>query len=77
MEFKPGQIVCLCAEHSAMFQFGPKENEEDVVQQVLKLNFKADTGSRDIEVHLSQPETSGVSDILWSYTVKFPQKTVL
>ena len=39
---REGNVLCLCAEHSAMFQFGPKETDVDVVQQVLRLEVKAE-----------------------------------
>ena len=41
---REGNVICLCAEHSAMFQFGPKEVEEDIVQQVMQLKIKAEGG---------------------------------
>ena len=39
-----GNVLCLCAEHSAMFQFGPKEVEEDIIQQVMQLKVEAEGG---------------------------------
>ena len=39
-----GNVLCLCAEHSAMFQFGRKEVDEDIIQQVMRLKVKAEGG---------------------------------
>ena len=39
-----GNVLCLCAEHSAMFQFGPREVEEDIIQQVMRLKVEAEGG---------------------------------
>ena len=39
-----GNVLCLCAEHSAMFQFGPKEVDEDIIHQVLQLKVEAEGG---------------------------------
>ena len=39
-----GNVLCLCAEHSAMFQFGPREVEEDIIQQVMWLKVEAEGG---------------------------------
>ena len=33
-------FLCLCALHSAMFQFGPKEVVEDITQQVMRLKHR-------------------------------------
>ena len=41
---REGNVLCLCAEHSAMFQFGPKGFDEDIVQQVLRLKVQAEGG---------------------------------
>ncbi len=41
---REGNVLCLCAQHSAMFQFGPKEADEDIVQQVMQLKLKAEGG---------------------------------
>ncbi len=38
-----GNVLCLCAQHSAMFQFGLKE-AEDIIQQVMQLKAKAEGG---------------------------------
>lgn len=40
-----GNVLCLCAQHSAMFQFGPKEVEKNVIQQVMRLKTKAEGGN--------------------------------
>ena len=40
-----GNVLCLCAEHSAMFQFGPKEVDEDIIHQVLQLKVEAEGGT--------------------------------
>ena len=42
---REGNVLCLCAQHSAMFQFGPKE-ADDIVQQVMQLKVKAEGGDR-------------------------------
>lgn len=39
-----GNVLCLCAWHSAMFQFGSKEVEEDIIQQVTRLKARAEGG---------------------------------
>lgn len=39
-----GNVLCLCPWHSAMFQFGPKEVEEDIIQQVMRLKVEAEGG---------------------------------
>ncbi len=39
-----GNVLCLCAEHSAKFQFGPKKVDEDIIQQVLRLKVEAEGG---------------------------------
>ena len=41
---REGNVLCLCAEHSAMFQFGPKEFDEDIIQQILRLKVQAEGG---------------------------------
>lgn len=41
---REGNVLCLCAQHSAMFQFGPKKVDEDIVQQVMQLKIKAEGG---------------------------------
>ncbi len=42
---REGNVLCLCAQHSAMFQFGPKE-ADDIVHQVMQLKVKAEGGDR-------------------------------
>ena len=39
-----GNVLCLCPWHSAMFQFGPKEVDEEVIHQVMHLKVQADGG---------------------------------
>ncbi len=39
-----GNVLCLCAEHSAKFQFGPKEIDENIIRQVMQLKIKAEGG---------------------------------
>ena len=39
-----GNVLCLCPWHSAMFQFGPKEVEENIIQQVMQLKVEAEGG---------------------------------
>ena len=39
-----GNVLCLCAEHSARFQFGPKEVDEDIILQVMHLKVEAEGG---------------------------------
>ena len=38
-----GNVLCLCAQHSAMFQFGPKE-ADDIIRQVMQLKARAEGG---------------------------------
>ena len=39
-----GNVLCLCAEHSARFQFGPREVEEAIIQQLMQLKVKEEGG---------------------------------
>ena len=39
-----GNVLCLCPWHSAMFQFGTKEVEEDILTQVMRLKAQAEGG---------------------------------
>ena len=39
-----GNVLCLCPWHSAMFQFGTKEVEEDIPTQVMRLKAQAEGG---------------------------------
>ncbi len=39
-----GNVLCLCPWHSAMFQFGPKEIDEEIIQQVMHLKVQAEGG---------------------------------
>ncbi|MBI4027514.1 MAG: hypothetical protein HY360_21185 [Verrucomicrobia bacterium] len=32
---RPGNVICLCPWHSAMFQFGTKEVDDDIVERIL------------------------------------------
>lgn len=41
---REGNVLCLCAEHSAMFQFGEKKVEKDIIQQVMQLKVKTEGG---------------------------------
>ena len=41
---REGNVLCLCAEHSAMFQFGTKKFKKDIIQQVMQLKVKAEGG---------------------------------
>ena len=41
---REGNVLCLCAQHSAMFQFGLKEADGNIVQQVMQLEVKAEGG---------------------------------
>lgn len=49
---REGNVLCLCAEHSAMFQFGPKEVEEDIVQQVMKLKVRNEGGDGNLAIQM-------------------------
>jgi hypothetical protein len=40
-----GNVICVCPWHSAMFQFGVKEVEEDILQQIMALQTVAGGGS--------------------------------
>lgn len=53
-----GNVLCLCPLHSAMFQFGPKEVDEDIVEQILRLKVLADggTGLLSIKLRLCKKE---------------------
>ena len=50
---REGNVLCLCAEHSAMFQFGTKKVDEDVVQQVLRLTTLEEAGNSDLAVRMT------------------------
>ena len=39
-----GNVLCVCPWHSAMFQFGSKEVDEDIIQQVMRLKVRAEGG---------------------------------
>ena len=41
---RAGNVLCLCPWHSAMFQFGTREVDEDIIQQVMRLKVKAEGG---------------------------------
>ena len=47
-----GNVLCLCPWHSAMFQFGPKEIDEDVTQQILRLKVQAEGGDGQLAIKL-------------------------
>jgi hypothetical protein len=39
-----GNILCLCPWHSAKFQYGPKELDKDIIEQVKQLSIQAEGG---------------------------------
>lgn len=41
---RAGNVLCLCAWHSAMFQFGSKEIDEDIIEQVMQFKAEAEGG---------------------------------
>ena len=47
-----GNVLCLCPWHSAMFQFGPKEVDEDIIQQILRLKVQAEGGDGQLAIKL-------------------------
>ena len=47
-----GNVLCLCPWHSAMFQFGPKEVDEDIIQQILQLRVQAEGGDDQLAIKL-------------------------
>ena len=47
-----GNVLCLCPWHSAMFQFGPKEIDEDIIQQILRLKVQAEGGEGQLTIKL-------------------------
>ena len=47
-----GNVLCLCPWHSAMFQFGPKEVNEDIIQQILRLKVQAEGGDGQLAIRL-------------------------
>ena len=47
-----GNVLCLCPLHSAMFQFGPKEIDEDIIQQILRLQVQAEGGEGQLAIGL-------------------------
>ena len=49
---REGNVLCLCAWHSAMFQFGPKEADEDVIQQVMRLKVKVEGGNGYLAIRI-------------------------
>ena len=50
---REGNVLCLCAEHSAMFQFGTKKVDEDFAQQVLRLKTLEEAGNSDLAVRMT------------------------
>lgn len=50
---REGNVLCLCADHSAMFQFGPKETKKDVVQQVLGLEVKTGVEEDNLAIQMN------------------------
>ena len=47
-----GNVLCLCPWHSAMFQFGPKEIDEGIIQQILRLKVQAEGGEGQLVIEL-------------------------
>ena len=47
-----GNVLCLCPWHSTMFQFGPKEVDEDIIQQILRLKVQAEGGDGQLAIKL-------------------------
>lgn len=47
-----GNVLCLCAEHSAKFQFGPKKVDEDIIQQVLRLKVQKEGGDGNPSIRM-------------------------
>ncbi len=47
-----GNVLCLCPWHSAMFRFGPKEVDEDIIQQILQLKVRAEGGDGQLAIKL-------------------------
>ena len=47
-----GNVLCLCPWHSAMFQFGPKKVDEDIIQQILQLKVRAEGGGSQLAIKL-------------------------
>lgn len=47
-----GNVICLCPWHSAMFQFGPKKVDEDIIQQILRLKVQAEGGDGQLVIKL-------------------------
>ena len=47
-----GNVLCLCPWHSAMFQFGPKEVNEYIIQQILRLKVQEEGGDGQLAIKL-------------------------
>ena len=47
-----GNVLCLCAWHCAMFQFGPREVEEDIIQQILRLKVQQEGGDGNPSIRM-------------------------
>ena len=47
-----GNVFCLCAWHCAMFQFGPREVEEDIIQQILRLKVQQEGGDGNPSIRM-------------------------
>jgi hypothetical protein len=47
-----GNVLCLCPRHSAMFQFGSKEFEGDILGGILGFVPEVDGGSKEAEIAL-------------------------
>ena len=48
-----GNVLCVCAQHSAMFQFGPKEVDGDIGEQVMRLKPNAEGGQGQDSVRMT------------------------
>ena len=47
-----GNVLCVCPWHSAMFQFGRKEVDEDIIAQIMRLKAEAEAGDGHLLIYL-------------------------
>ncbi len=47
-----GNVLCLCPWHSAMFQFGPKEVDENIIDQIVNLKVLAEGGNNHLAIRM-------------------------
>ncbi len=70
-----GNVLCLCPWHSAMFLYGTKESDEDIVQQILNLKIQSEGGpvkpsirlklcGNDVEISFSEKHLIDLQEMI-------------